>query len=199
MLGSWSGSRVWLAAILGGTAGDDQTLATPSGAESAASTSGEFEAFFWRFERQIYSYLWRLTGDQQLAFDLSQETFLRAWQHFDAIAAHRENGAWLFRVASNLALTQRRRHTTVAAATPLREDDAGANDLVGMLAEQEQIRAILEALPPRQRAVLLLRDVHGFTGEEVGRTLGISAAAVKMALSRARAQFRARYLRAEEE
>jgi hypothetical protein len=38
-----------------------------------------FEAFFWRYERRIFSFLWRMTGDEQLALDLNQETFIRAW------------------------------------------------------------------------------------------------------------------------
>ena len=51
-----------------------------------------FEAFFRRHERNIFGYLWRMTGDEQAAYDLSQETFVRAWQHFDRIASYERPG-----------------------------------------------------------------------------------------------------------
>ncbi|MBA3827211.1 MAG: hypothetical protein H0X24_25370 [Ktedonobacterales bacterium] len=58
-----------------------------------------FETFFLRYDRQIASYLWRMLGDEHSASELAQETFLRAWQHFDEIRAYERPLAWLFRVA----------------------------------------------------------------------------------------------------
>src|SRR5579872_4871505 len=66
-----------------------------------------FENFFHDFEQPIFGYLWRMIGDEQTASDLLQETFVRAWQHFSQISGYDRPGAWLFRVATNLALNYR--------------------------------------------------------------------------------------------
>lgn len=158
-----------------------------------------FEAFFRRHERDIFGYLWRLTGDEQAAYDLSQETFVRAWQHFDRIATYERPGGWLFRVATNLALThQKRAAAPVGAAQPFSIDnEPSMSDPAWRLAESEAIRATLLALPPQQRAALVLREVCGFSCAEVAETLGITLAAAKMTLCRGRDAFRARYTREE--
>ena len=158
--------------------------------------SAEFEAFFTTFERPIFGYLWHLTGDEQAAQDLAQETFLRAWDHFSAISSHRDNGAWLFRVASNLALSYRRRRAhPVGAAMPIDTFDFAHSDPTGRVVEAEMVHHILMELPDRQRAVLILREVYGFQGQEMAEILNCSLDAVKMALWRARVQFRLHYLR----
>jgi len=91
---------------------------------SGRTTLDEFESFFRAHEARLSAYLWRMTGDQQSASDLCQETFLRAWQRYDTIRAYDQPDAWLFRVATNLALQlARRRKAPVGAAarwrTPL--------------------------------------------------------------------------------
>lgn len=200
----WDGLRSVLRAL--GLAAiseqDGPTLKEEARASAGGAGTAEpdpFQAFFWRFERRLFGYLWHLTGDEQAARDLSQEAFVRAWQRFDAIESHRDSGAWLFRVASNLAMTHlRRRSAPVGAAAPLAEAQpmAGyAGDPGGTLAERDVVRRVLAALTPRQRAVLVLHEVCGYSGPEVADVLGISHAAAKMALWRAREGFRAAYLR----
>jgi RNA polymerase sigma-70 factor, ECF subfamily len=172
-----------------------------------ASTSMEgsqlpaFEAFFRRHEGALFGYLWRMTGDEQTAYDLSQETFVRAWQHFDRIASYDRPGAWLFRVATNLALThQKRTAALVGAAQPFSPGvDPAVSDPAWRLAVSDAVRATLLTLTPQQRAALVLREVYGFSCAEVAETLGISEAAAKMTLSRGRDAFRARYTRQEEQ
>ena len=70
----------------------------------AKVTETAFEAFLRGRERDMFGYLRRLTGDEQAAYDLSQETFLRAWQHFPKISRYERPDAWLFRGATNHAL-----------------------------------------------------------------------------------------------
>jgi DNA-directed RNA polymerase specialized sigma24 family protein len=73
------------------------------------SEIGAFETFFQHYEARITSYLWRMVGEDALAADLSQETFIRAWVHFTEVQALDRPLAWLFRVATNLALNALRR------------------------------------------------------------------------------------------
>ncbi|HEY7781270.1 MAG TPA: sigma-70 family RNA polymerase sigma factor [Ktedonobacterales bacterium] len=160
---------------------------------------GEFEAFFHYYECDIFSYLARMTGDEAAAYDLSQETFIRAWRSFDKIRGYNQPRAWLFRVASNLALNHlRQRRGALGGATSLEHMiDPASSDPAWRLAERDAVRATLLDLAPRQRAALVLREVYGLSCVEVGQTLGISTAAAKMALLRARVTFKARYQRAD--
>jgi RNA polymerase sigma-70 factor (ECF subfamily) len=156
-----------------------------------------FEAFFWRYEREIIGYLCRMTGDEQAARDLSQEAFLRAWQHFDQLTTPAPAHSWLFRVATNLALNylQRRSARPMVA---LSEREPGKSDPGRHIAESDLIQTTLQRLTPKQRSALLLHEVHGLSCDEIGNLLGISRDAVKMALRRARQQFRLLYTQDEE-
>jgi RNA polymerase sigma factor (sigma-70 family) len=155
-----------------------------------------FEAFFWQHEHAIVGYLWHMVGDEQTAHDLAQETFLRAWQHFDAVATYDNPTGWLYRVATNLALNLRRRRTSpVGRASSLDDEPEPArSDPTGHIVERELVRRILQDLPPRQRTTLILSEMYDFKRAEIAGILGISLEAVHMALWRAHATFRSRYL-----
>jgi RNA polymerase sigma-70 factor (ECF subfamily) len=171
------------------------------GATGATTTAGgeptaAFEAFFREHERAVYALLWRLTGDPQAARDLTQETFLRAWRHFERVRGYEQPRAWLLRVATNLARSAHRHEpATTLSTNALSEAETPArSDPTQRLAERDLVQRTLLALPPNQRAALTLREVYGFTCEEIGEALGISRDAVKMALFRGREGFRRRYL-----
>lgn len=167
---------------------------TPASAP-AHSAYETFEDFISGRESGVFGYLWRLTGDEQAAYDLCQETFLRAWQQFEKIRHYEQPGAWLFRVATNLALNAiERRAKASGHVIPLREDvQPATEDPAGRIASLELIHQTLIRLPARERAALVLREVEGFSMDEIARALDISANSVRMLLSRARAHFRERY------
>jgi RNA polymerase sigma-70 factor, ECF subfamily len=170
-------------------------------AQGSSSEADEFESFVRRFERQILNYLWRMTGEEQSAYDLTQEVFLRAWRHFSSISQYEQPHAWLFRVATNLALThnssRKRQAAPMSSMSALPNDAPGASDPARHFAESEVVRQILLQLPPRRRAALVLREVYGLSTAEVGAALGMSETAVRMAISRAREQFRTLYREGE--
>jgi RNA polymerase sigma-70 factor (ECF subfamily) len=177
----------------------DERLPPADTAQASASAAGEFEPFVRRFERQILNYLWRMTGEEQSAYDLTQEVFFRAWQRFATISRYEQPRAWLFRVATNLARTyntsRNRRAAPWSDSSLLGDDDApGASDPARRFVESELVRQVLLQLPPKRRAALVLREVDGLSTAEVGKALGMSETAVRMAISRAREQFRALYL-----
>ncbi|MGO8947588.1 MAG: RNA polymerase sigma factor [Ktedonobacterales bacterium] len=163
------------------------------------SHSLECERFILLYQRQILNYLWRMTGDRESAFDLTQEVFLRAWQRFDLIRDYDQPLHWLFRVATNVALTYlKRRSSLVGSAEPLDDrQDVASSDPTWRLAERDLVRETLLQLPPKRRAALVLREVYGMSASEAGKILGMSQAAVRMALYRGREQFRALYLGVE--
>ena len=161
--------------------------------------SEDFETFFRRFEHELFGYLWRITHEEQAAYDLSQETFLRAWQHFARIRTYEQPAGWLFRVATNLALNHLRQRSALhRSAVSLDASKAlGGGDVTSSVVEGDAVRRALMTLAPRQRIALVLREVYGFTCQEVAQALGISHGAAKTMLWRAREEFRERYTREE--
>jgi RNA polymerase sigma-70 factor (ECF subfamily) len=205
--GLWRGRRAtWPALLATLLAADDSDAAqAAAGAAQAMAVGhedvspGEFEAFFRQHERAVYACLWRLTGDAQSARDLTQETFLRAWRHYERVRGYEQPQAWLLRVATNLAISARRRdQRPQLSADVLTDADAPArSDPTHNFAERDQVERALLGLPPNQRAALTLREVYGYSCAEIGAALGLSRDAVKMALFRGRESFRRAYLKLE--
>jgi RNA polymerase sigma-70 factor, ECF subfamily len=175
---------------------------TSVGRESRATLHADmeaFEAFFWSHERDILGYLWRLTGEEQAAHALSQETFLRVWQRFDTLQHYDQPRAWLFRVASNLGLNylrgRTRRGTTARITDEMGNIIAFNGDPAQRLAENDAIRRTLLDLPPQQRAAVVLCDVYGLSSADAATALGLSHGGLKMSLWRGRERFRRDYQR----
>lgn len=163
-------------------------------------TTGEsFESFFRTHEAAIFGYLWRMTGDREVASDLTQETFVRAWQRFSTILSYNAPRSWLFRVATHLALNfarQSRMRATVDSWSAIESayDPPAHADHADQIADRDSIRVILLSLPPRERAALILHSIYGYSCAELAQALRISVSAAKVALWRGREHFRARYL-----
>lgn len=94
-----------------------------------------FEAIFTRYQQPITVYLYRLTGDEGIASDLSQETFLLAWQHLEQLRDPQAIRAWLYRIATNTATRYAQRNKT-HQITELPDDWPGMSDPGRRIAEQ---------------------------------------------------------------
>jgi RNA polymerase sigma-70 factor, ECF subfamily len=193
----------WHGALTGASSLDETPpssggQATSSQGRHAEAHEATFEQFFHKYEEAIFGYLWRITGDEQTSYDIAQETFLRAWQHFEQVSHYEQPRAWLFRVATNLA-SNHRRHRSIHSATmtTIGAPQTSATDPATGVAESATVRAALMALPIRQRSALALRAVYGLSIAEIAEALGVSKAAAAMTLSRARDAFRARYTEEE--
>src|SRR5581483_5209711 len=159
-----------------------------------------------------------MLGSAAAAEDLVQETYLRAWRAYDGFEGRSSVRTWLYQIATNRCLTalagQSRRMLPSGLYPP--EDDPGrlpepagpevswlqpvpdamvtqdSADPAAIVAAREGLRlaliASLQYLPPRQRAVLVLRDVLMFRAAEVAVMLGTTTVSVKSALQRARAR-----------
>lgn len=186
----------WLLALgverISGT--PEPSPATQGGA-TTPNAAENFEAFYQRHEGAIFGYLWRVCGDEQAANDLTQEVFFRAWRQFEQLRSYERPDAWLFRVATNLALNERRRQRTAGPTLSLVGSERSGGDHAEQLAERAALRTALESLPAKQRAAFILRETYGHSCEEIAEILGLSQAAAKMTLSRARQRLRALYLK----
>ncbi len=156
----------------------------------------EFAHLFSQYKQPICAYLARLTGNIAVAQDLTQETFLRAYSALQRGKQWENPQAWLYRVASRLAIDSYRRHRLLQWL-PLsgRESSPPAESSA---VERTAVQAALETLPLDYRAPLVLYDGVGYSVAEVAEMLGLTVGTVKMRLCRARELFRRAY-RPEEE
>jgi len=143
--------------------------------------------------RALHLHCYRMLGSLHDADDALQETMLRAWRGSDRYEPRAQLGTWLHTIATNVCLTaiSRRR----ARPTELIEDlehlqpypDRLLDDLVARETVELAFITAMQLLPPKQRAVLILRDVLGWSAKEAAEALEDSVAAVNSALQRARA------------
>lgn len=145
------------------------------------------------YRRELIAYCYRLTGTLTEAEDMVQEALLRAYRALDSFEGRASLRAWLYRIAHNLCLNHVQRRPPPWQSL----DDMGdvglggtAPDVEEAGQERENVRlgfvALVQTLPPRQRAALVLRDVLGWSAEETARILETTVPAVKNALARAR-------------
>jgi RNA polymerase sigma-70 factor (ECF subfamily) len=166
------------------------------------------------YTRELHLHCYRMLGSFHDAEDAVQETLLRAWRHLATFEGRSPLRAWLYRIATNICLRHRARRRTDPPVVPrlaeaiahstepavrlspypdalLDELEAPAGDPVAAYDLRESVQlaflAAVHVLPPRQRAVLILRDVVGFSVGEVADVLEATTASVHSALTRARA------------
>lgn len=186
---------------------------------AAARDESAFAELTRRYRRELHVHCYRMLASFEDAEDLVQETFLRAWQKRDTFQGRAPFRSWLYRIATNACLDFLARHERrvieLSALAPSGEDlelshvewlqpypdrllnamtaDADADALV---IRRETIElaflVTLQCLPPKQRAVLILRDVLDWPAAEVASLLESSVASVNAALLRARGALRRR-------
>jgi RNA polymerase sigma factor (sigma-70 family) len=155
---------------------------------NAALTSHFFDEFFLEHRASVASYFLRLTADPHLAEDLAQDTFFAVWEGRATLMRHPAPVRWLFKVATTTGLDYfRRLRARNGGALPLLDDqrspERGIEDQV---ADRDVIDRAIRRLPPKMRQAWLLREVYGFSLDEVADILSMHKGAVKRALSRAR-------------
>ncbi len=156
-------------------------------------TEQHLHALFCQHSVAICRYLTRLTGDVDRAEELTQETFLRAYCALEKGAQWQNPRAWLYRVASRLAINEHRRRALLQWL-PLRITDADPGPQVeGNVAERLAVQGALAQLRPRYRVPLVLYLDEGYSVAEIANILDLSESAVKVRLHRARALFRRAY------
>jgi RNA polymerase sigma-70 factor (ECF subfamily) len=148
--------------------------------------------------RALHLHCYRMLGSLHDADDALQETMLRAWKGSDRFEPRAQLATWLHTIATNVCLTAiaRRRSQPATLMEDLERLQPYPDRLLDDLVERETVElafiAAIQLLPPKQRAVLILRDVLGWSAKEVARALEDSVGAVTSALQRARAKLESR-------
>jgi RNA polymerase sigma-70 factor, ECF subfamily len=168
-----------------------------------AMRSGNTDAFAGiveHYQAPINRYIFRLTGDLELARDLTQDTFVQAYQAILKTNSDLKLKAWLYRIATNNALQNQRRKKILAfitfedwrKPTPEPVNHSDSPDIDG-------VQQALQKVPVEYRVCLVLHFVEGFKYGEIGRTLGISEEAVRKRVARGKLAFRRVFRGGEEE
>lgn len=145
-----------------------------------------------RYQDRIYRFLLRLTRSPDDALDLTQDTFLRAYQGLDRWRPDALFRTWLFRIARNVAFDRLRRDKLVefvelAPDVDLPDTTAGPEAIVETAQRLRQLEAALERLPAEHREILLLREIEDMAYDEIAVVLNLNVGTVKSRLARARA------------
>lgn len=179
------------------------TLKTDDYSLVAACRSGNAEAFgilVKRYQDRLFPTILRLTGNADDALDLLQDTFFRAYQKLGKFRGRSSFYTWLYRIAVNLALSDRRKRRTSGHTSHFDggrdldpPDDSDLAIPSGALERAEthaEVQAALNALLPDHRAVVVMKEFDGFRYEEIAEILNIPVGTVRSRLHRARAELR---------
>jgi RNA polymerase sigma-70 factor, ECF subfamily len=189
---------------------DAQALPTAGEEESAdyfgvlvarACTGDElaFERIMLATEQRVVSIAWRMLGNREDACDATQDVYLRVFKYLARFRAGEDFRAWLYRITINVchdfARKQRMTGLTQLSEIDFGQDGAAVEtahpgtDPEGLALQEQQlalIRHALQSLPPKERAALVLRDLEGFSTEEVAQALGSRPVTVRSQVSSAR-------------
>jgi RNA polymerase sigma-70 factor, ECF subfamily len=192
------------------------TLVDVSLLAESYDSNDAFLADAQRYRRELLAHCYRMTGSLHDAEDLVQETYLRAWKSYEKFQGRSSIRTWLYRIATNTCLTaldgRQRRPLPTGLGAPNSDPNAEIaqnheitwleplpdaphehpSDPSVIVESRDSVRlafvAALQHLSPRQRAVLVLREVLQWKAAEVAEAIGVSTAAVNSLLQRARAQ-----------
>jgi RNA polymerase sigma-70 factor (ECF subfamily) len=164
----------------------------------------QFEAFMQRYQNMVFSTAMRLLANQTEAEDVAQETFLRAYEHFNELEASPTAGGWLKRVATNLCLNHLSRYRarwsffsemfsggTDEESEPMEfASPENLEEKLEITDRHELVELALQKLPTAQRVSLVLYHLEGLRYEEIASKLNVSLGKVKTDIFRAREALR---------
>ena len=166
----------------------------------AADEPEAFDRFVAHFRDKIFHYSWMMCGRPEDAEEVAQETLLRVFESFDQLREPGNVRAWVFRIAKNACLMQRRKSLFAPKQEESLDELQVESDIAGdapppdIELERSELRALLDRvireLPPAYRSVVMLRDREELSTEETAQILDLSVDVVKTRLRRARVAMR---------
>jgi len=187
-----SHDRVTAGATEVGVISDVQLLAL-----ARESQRDALDALYAAYKSRIYTFLLRFLADPELADDVTQEAFTKAFSALPKLEPGTKILPWLYRVASNAAIDQVRRRKRfiwirigVMQGTP---HEPHAADESGAIGEREHVQAVLRTLPPENAVALLLHALEGYSYKEIAEIQRVTLTAVRSRIARARSAFREGY------
>lgn len=177
-------------------------VALPFGADRRRSMSETWdrdeaaafvEDLFARHHAEIYAYLIRMMRDADVAADMTQDAFVKAYRNYATLEKPENARAWLYQIAHRVALDEIRRRKIVRFVPWSGESRGAAPSAEHLVMDARlsgDLQRALDRIPERQRAALLLAELHDLTGLELAAALGVSHVAARALLTRARGSLR---------
>ncbi len=151
------------------------------------------ETLFAKHQGEIFAYLLRMMRDPEVAADMTQDAFVKAYKNYSSLEKPENARAWLYQIAHRVALDEIRRRKIVRFL-PWTGESRGASPSAEHLAMDARLsgemQRALARIPERQRAALLLAELHDLTGVELAAALEVSHVAARALLTRARENLR---------
>ena len=151
------------------------------------------EDLFAKHQHEIYAYLVRMLRDPELAADLAQDAFVKAYKAYDSLQKPENARAWLYQIAHRVALDEIRRRKIIRFLPWTGESPGSAPSAERLVMDthlSSDMQRALARIPERQRAALLLAELHDLTGIELAAALDVSHVAARALLTRARESLR---------
>ena len=180
----------------------DQTSLALLIERAAAGDTAAFERIMIHSQQRVMAMTWRMLGNEADARDASQEVFLRVYKYLKRFRQDQDFFAWLYRITVNVCRDSlKKRQAQSNRFVPFDEgvegmafevpaEQADAESLVAQVQQHELIVKAIEALPFKERTSIVLRDMEGFSTEEVARIMKSSATTVRSQISSARKKIR---------
>ena len=164
-----------------------------SGAWDRDEAGAFVETLFAKHHGEIYAYLMRMMRDPEMAADMTQDAFVKAYKNYASLEKPENARAWLYQIAHRVALDEIRRRKIIRFLPWTGESKGSAPSAEHLVMEarlSSDMQRALARIPERQRAALLLAELHDLTGLELAAALGVSHVAARALLTRARESLR---------
>jgi RNA polymerase sigma-70 factor (ECF subfamily) len=151
------------------------------------------ETLFAKHHGEIFAYLMRMMRDPEVAADMTQDAFVKAYKNYASLEKPENARAWLYQIAHRVALDEIRRRKIIRFLPWTGESKGSAPSAEYLVMEGRlsgDMQRALARIPERQRAALLLAELHDLTGLELAAALGVSHVAARALLTRARESLR---------
>jgi RNA polymerase sigma-70 factor (ECF subfamily) len=160
---------------------------------------GAFGVLLQRHQNAVYNLAFRLTENRDLANEVCQETWIRAWRGLSSYRGEAAFSTWIYRITVNTAFTwraRRHRHPTIDLDQVAEPELATQSEIPEQVVEtadlRRRLRAGLAGLSPALRTVVVMKDIYEWSHQEIAQALGISVAATKVRLHRAHQRLQSR-------
>ena len=164
-----------------------------------------YDILVGRYKNRLYSYLFRLLGNESEAEEFAQETFVRAYMHADKYKTIARFSTWLYTIATNLVRNRirniKRRPKTISMWTEdsggedgrwvdIKDESPNPEDTMDRKRLQEMIQEAIEKIPSKYRPSFVLREINGLSYEEIAATTGLKLGTVRSRINRGRMHFK---------
>lgn len=149
-----------------------------------------FDDLIAKYQTMVYRTAWRMLGDSAEAEDISQEVFLKLHSRLAEFEQQPNPSGWLYRVTVNQSLDRIRRRKPQSEPEDLVSNAISPEASAIRQQQLDRLASLLQRLSPQERAALVLRDLEGLNGREVGEILNVSEETVRSAIFRAKEKLR---------